>query len=88
MLHYCRGTTLAPFCNRLIDFQSPARLGCTTDREIVSVCNLLDYGGTPIPTEYQACIYKKYKSSILTWAKICTKHFVCDSTVQKTTSLM
>ena len=72
MLHYCSGTTLAPFCNRLIDFQSPARLGCTTDREIVSVCNLLDYGGTPIPTEYQACTYKKYSSSILTWAKICT----------------
>lgn len=54
--NYCSGATLAPYCNYLIDFQSPARLGCTIDRESVSVCNLLDYGTTPIPTEFQVCV--------------------------------
>ena len=52
---YCRGTTLAPYCNFLV--QNPARSGCTIDRESVSVCNLIDYGSTPIPAEFQVCIY-------------------------------
>ena len=55
--NYCSGATLAPYCNFLIEFQSPARLGCTIDRESVSVCNLLDYGATPIPAEFQVCVY-------------------------------
>jgi len=46
-----RGSTLAPYCNYLgLD---PIRLGCTIDREIVSFCNLIDYGAAPPPTEYQ-----------------------------------
>lgn len=62
--NYCSGATLAPYCNYLIDFQSPARLGCTIDRESVSVCNLLDYGTTPIPAEFQVCVYI-YTSTVL-----------------------
>ena len=82
MLHYCRGTTLAPFCNYLIDFQSPARLGCTIDREIVSVCNLLDYGGFPIPPEYQVCMYiQGIWVHNFNLGKNLQEVFVCNSTV-------
>lgn len=45
------GSTLAPFCNRL--FEPPYQLGCTVDRSVVSVCNLIDYGESPPPSEYQ-----------------------------------
>ena len=45
------GSTLAPFCNRLRG--SPVRLGCTIDRNIISVCNLIDYGASPPLPEFQ-----------------------------------
>ena len=45
---------MAPYCNFLL--QNPVRLGCTVDREIVSICNLVDYGATPPPAEYQVYV--------------------------------